>query len=139
MSDIFRVILRGNDELGKLVLRLTLGFLMLFHGVAKTINPGSLEFIKGQLAELSLPAFISYGVFLGEIVAPLLIILGFFSRLGGLLVVGNMLFALVLVHSEEFLTLSETGGWALELQGLFLLSGFAIFLMGSGRFAVRPD
>lgn len=128
-----------DDALGKLVLRMTLGIFMLFHGVAKIVNPGSLEFITGQLAVLSLPSFMTYGVFLGEIVAPLLIILGIFARFGGLLVAGNMLFAFVLVHSDEFLTLDETGGWALELQGFFLLCGLAIFLMGSGRFSIRPD
>ncbi len=128
-----------GDALGKLVLRMTLGIFMLFHGVAKIVNPGSLEFITGQLAVLSLPSFMTYGVFLGEIVAPLLIILGIFARFGGLLVAGNMLFAFVLVHSDEFLTLDETGGWALELQGFFLLCGLAIFLMGSGRFSIRPD
>lgn len=128
-----------GDALGKLVLRLTLGVFILLHGVAKIINPGSLEFIAGQLASMGLPSFITYGVFLGEIFAPLLIILGVFSRLGGLLVVGNMLFALVLVHGNELLTLGETGGWALELQGFFLFCGLAIFLMGSGRFAIKPD
>lgn len=128
-----------SDALGKLVIRLVLGVFILFHGMAKIVNPGSLEFIAGQLVALGLPFFMTYGVFLGEVIAPVLIILGIFARFGGLLVVGNMLFALVLVHRDEFLTLDEMGGWALELQGFFLLCGLAIFLMGSGRFAFRPD
>ncbi|MEE8289101.1 MAG: DoxX family protein [Nitrosomonadaceae bacterium] len=128
-----------NDALGKLLLRLTLGILILFHGITKILNPGSLEFIEGQLATLGLTPYIAYGVFLGEVIAPLLIIFGIFTRFGGFLIAGNIVFALVLVHRNEFLSLGETGGWVLELQGFFLLCGLTILLMSSGRFAIRPD
>ena len=128
-----------NDALGKLLLRLTLGILILFHGITKILDPGSLEFIEGQLATLGLTPYIAYGVFLGEVIAPLLIIFGIFTRFGGFLIAGNIVCALVLVHRNEFLSLGETGGWVLELQGFFLLCGLTILLMGSGRFAIRPD
>lgn len=128
-----------NDALGKLILRLTLGILMLFHGVAKVMNPGSLEFIGKQLTTISLPDMLAYGVYLGEIVAPIMIILGIFSRIGGLLVVGTMVFAIVLVHSDELTALTEHGGLALELQLFYLLTGLAIFFMGSGKLAVKQD
>ncbi len=128
-----------NDALGKLILRLTLGALMLFHGVAKALNPGSLEFIGKQLTNINLPHMLAYGVYLGEIIAPLMIILGIFSRIGGLLVAGTMIFAIVLVHSNELFSLTEHGGLALELQLFYLLMGLAVFLLGSGRIAVKPD
>ena len=44
-----------------------------------------------------------------------------------------------MVHTAELLTLSKSGGWAVELQGFYLLCGIAIFLLGSGRMAVKPD
>jgi putative oxidoreductase len=50
-----------------------------------------------------------------------------------------MLFAILLAHSAELLSLNEQGGWALELQGFILFSALAIALLGSGRFAVKPD
>jgi len=128
-----------NDALGKLTLRLTLGILMLFHGVAKILNPGSLKFIGKQLTTISLPEMLAYGVYLGEIIAPLMIILGIFSRIGGLLIAGTMVFAIVLVHSNELFSLTEHGGLALELQLFYLLMGLAVFLLGSGRIAVKPD
>lgn len=140
MNDSSKNIDFGNgDALGKLLLRLTLGIFMLFHGIAKIFNPSSLEFIKGQFASLSLSPYLTYGVFLGEVIAPLLIIFGIFTRFGGLLIAGNMVFAIVLVHSNKFLSLGDSGGWALELQGFFLFCGLAIILMGSGKFAFRPD
>lgn len=128
-----------NDALGKLILRLTVGFLILFHGIFKILNPGSLDFIQIQLAGINLPTALAYGVYVGEVIAPLMIILGIFSRLGGLLVFGNMVFALVLAHRSQLFSLTGTGGWALELQGFYLFSGLAILFLGSGRMAIRPD
>ena len=128
-----------NDAVGKLILRLTLGLLMLFHGVAKLLHPGSLEFINSQLTQLGLPTALAYGVYVGEILAPLMIILGVFARYGGLIVMINMIFAIVLVHTGDLLALSDHGGWRLELQGFYLFCGLAIVFLGSGRMAVRPD
>ena len=128
-----------SDAIGKLVLRLTVGVLILFHGVSKIINPGSLDFISGQLTALGLPAAIAYGVYIGEVLAPLMIILGIFARIGGLLVVGNMIVAIALVHTAELFTLSQSGGWALELQGFYLFCGLAILFLGSGKIAIKPD
>jgi len=139
MNGIFKVLSGRENAIGKLVLRLTLGILLLFHGVAKISNPGSMEFIEGKLSAFDLTPYLAYGVFIGEIVAPLLIILGIFTRFGGSLVVCNMLFAILLVHQDELLSLGKHGGWALELQGFYLLCGLVIFLMGSGKFAIRPD
>jgi len=129
-----------SDDAGKLILRLTLGGLILFHGVSKVLNPASaMGMISGQLTAMGLPAEVAYGVYFGEVLAPLLIILGFFSRIGGLLVVANMLFAIGLMHTSQLLTMGKTGGWALELQGFYLFCGLAVYFFGSGKFAVRPD
>ncbi|SFO22622.1 DoxX family protein [Nitrosospira briensis] len=134
MGKLFR-----NDNLGKLILRVTVGVLILFHGVHKILNPGSLDFISKQLSGINLPHALAYGVYVGEVIAPLMIIFGIFSRLGGLLIFGNMVFALVLAHLSELFTLTGTGGWALELQGFYLFSGLAVLFLGSGRIAIKPD
>jgi putative oxidoreductase len=128
-----------SDAVGKLVLRLTVGILMLFHGVAKVLHPGTLDFIGGALTGAGLPEVLAYGVYLGEIIAPLMIILGFQARIGGLILVINMIFAIVLMHSGDLFSLTEHGGWRLELQGFYLFGGLAIMFLGSGRMAVRPD
>ena len=129
----------GNDAAGKLLLRLTVGGLMLFHGVSKLMHSGSVDFIGGKLTESGLPALLAYGVYVGEIIAPLMLILGILSRVGGLLVVVNMLFAVLLVHTGDILALTEHGGWRLELQAFYLFGALAIVLLGSGKYAVRPD
>ncbi len=118
------------DDLGKLVLRLSLGILLLLHGLSK-LDTGVAR-IGNALAANGLPSFIAYGAYLGEILAPILLILGIYTRLGGLLALVNMLFAIGLVHMGELFTLSRTGGWSLELQGFFLFSSLAVILLGAG-------
>jgi len=129
----------NNDAVGKLVVRLTVGILMLFHGIAKVLHPGTLDFIGGALAGAGLSEALAYGVYLGEIVAPLMIIFGILARVGGLIIVVNMLFAIVLMHTGDLFSLTEHGGWRLELQGFYLFGGLAIMFLGSGRMAIKPD
>ncbi len=124
-----------NADLGKLIIRLTLGGLMLFHGIAKLIH--GVGFIEGQLAGLGIPAIFAYGVFIGELLAPLMVILGYQTRIGALLIAFNMLVALALVHTQELLTLSSSGGWALELQGFFLFTAIALVFLGPGRYKLK--
>jgi putative oxidoreductase len=124
----------STDDVGKLVLRAALAILLLFHGVSKLI--GGVGFITGMLAKAGLPPAVGYLVYIGEVVAPLLILLGIWTRAAALVVVINMIVALLLVHTGEFFTMSKTGGWALELQGFYLASAIAVALLGAGRYSV---
>jgi putative oxidoreductase len=125
----------NNPDIGKLVLRLMLGLLMLLHGISKLQH--GVGWISAELASHNLPGFLAYGVCIGEIIAPLMVILGVHTRIGAVLIAGNMLVAIVLVHMGELFALSKTGGWALELQGFFLFTAVAIFFLGAGKYAVR--
>jgi putative oxidoreductase len=124
-----------QSDLGKLVLRLALGILILLHGIAKL--RGGLSMIEGMLAAHGLPTFLAYGALVGEVLAPLMLIAGFYARIGALLVVINMLFAFALVHLGQLGLLNEQGGWALELQGMFLAGALALALLGPGRYGVN--
>jgi putative oxidoreductase len=84
-----------------------------------------------------MPGWVAYGVYVGELLAPLLVILGFYARVGGLIIVVNMIFAIVLSHSTQLFDLGRGGGWALELQGFFLFTGLVVALIGSGRFGIN--
>ncbi len=67
-----------SDDTGKLVLRLALGILILLHGVAK-IGAG-VSGVGGMLASHGLPSALAYLVYVGEIVAPVLVIVGIYTR-----------------------------------------------------------
>jgi len=123
-----------SDDLGKLVLRLALGILILLHGIAK-VNSG-VGGIAGMLSNHGLPGVLAYLVLVGEVVAPVLVIAGLFSRVGAIIIAINMVVAILLVHMGQLTSMTQTGGWALELQGMFLFSALALAFMGAGRFSV---
>jgi putative oxidoreductase len=127
-----------TEDIGKLVLRLTLGILLLLHGVAKIF--GGVGGISGMLQGIGLPGVLAYGVYIGEVLAPLLVIIGLFARIGALIIVVNMLTAIYLAHLNDIFTLAKAGGgWALELQGFFLFTAVAVALIGPGRFSAREN
>lgn len=125
------------EDLGKLTLRLTVCVLMLFHGVAKLLH--GIDPIRDMVVSTGLPSGVAYGVYLGEVIAPLMVALGLYTRLGAVLIVINMVFAVLLAHTGDFFALSGHGGWRLELQGFFLFTALAVALLGPGRYALRPD
>jgi putative oxidoreductase len=122
-----------SEDLGKLLLRATLAILILLHGIAKIM--GGVGFITGMVAKFGLPPALGYLVYIGEVVAPILILIGVWTRPAALVVAINMVVAIVLVHSAEVFTLGKTGGWALELQGMFLIGALAVALLGAGRYS----
>lgn len=128
-----------HDDAAKLVLHLTLGIFLLKHGLAKVGSTESLDFIAAQLIQFGLPSFLVYGVFLGELIASIMLILGFQSRIAGIVIATNMLFAIGLVHMTEIFSVNNSGGWALELQGFYLFAALVIALLGSGRYAIQAD
>jgi uncharacterized membrane protein YphA (DoxX/SURF4 family) len=122
-----------TGDLGKLVLRLTLGGLLLLHGVAK-ISRG-VEGIVERVGGTGLPSSLGYLVYIGEVLAPLLLIVGLWSRAAALIVAINMVVAVLLAHPSQLGELGRSGGWALELQGFYFVTAVAIMLLGAGKFS----
>lgn len=123
------------NDLGKLTLRLTLGVLILLHGIAKI--SGGTTGVEKMLEGAGLPSFLAAGVYVGEVLAPILVVLGFYARVGAAVIVVNMLFAILLAHRADLFLLTKTGGWALELQAFFLFTALALALIGPGRFGIN--
>lgn len=125
----------NHPDTGRLLLRLSLGFLILLHGIGKLIN--GIGPVEDLLAAHGLPAILAWGVLVGELLAPVMLILGLHTRVAAALVCVNMLFALILAHQHELLALKANGGWAVELQALFLCNAVVILLLGPGRFRIH--
>lgn len=124
-----------NADIGKLILRLTIGGLMLFHGWAKVVN--GIGGIKAMVAKAGFPEFFAYGVYLGEILFPLMIVLGIFVRTSALFVAITMVVAIFLAHSNEIFALGRTGGPVIELALMYLLGSIAIMFIGSGKISIK--
>jgi putative oxidoreductase len=125
----------GNGiDAGRLVLRLAVGTLLLLHGVAKL--RGGIDGIGASLARVGMPEALGYLVYIGEVFAPMLLIVGIWTRIAALVVVVNMLVAVALVHTAQVLSLGRSGGYALELQAMYLFSALALALTGAGRYSL---
>ena|ERR1700759_2382170 len=124
-----------QEDLGKLVVRLGVGGLLLLHGIHKLLT--GIAPIKAMVVGAHLPDLLAYGVYLGEIAGPILVILGLFSRIGGALIVINMLAAILLAGMASLFALNAFGGYALELETFYLLGGLSVLLLGAGRIGLN--
>ncbi|MCF8228613.1 MAG: DoxX family protein [Bacteroidales bacterium] len=123
-----------NKSLGILILRLLVSILLLLHGINKVIH--GIGGIENMLAEKGLPEFIAWGVYLGEVIAPLLVIIGFRTRIFTLIMFVNMLVIMLVFKTDLLFSIAGTGAWELELQGLYLFGSLALFFTGAGKYAV---
>ncbi len=123
-----------NNDLGLLILRLSIGILMIFHGISKMIY--GIDFIEGLMASKGLPGFFAYGVYVGEVLVPLAIIFGVKTRIAAIIFAFNMLVAIASVHLGDLFSISEMGGWKPELPGLYLFGAVALIFTGGGKYVV---
>ena len=107
---------------------------MLFHGWHKLL--AGVGPIQGMLAAHGLPAFIGYGVLLGEVVAPLLLILGILCRPAALIVIGTMVVAWLLAGLDNTFSLTPVGAWGIESLVFFAFTSAVILLQGGGKYSV---
>ena len=126
-----------SDNIGKLLLRLMLGGMLLFHGIDKALH--GIAFLKGIMHVHGLPEALAYGVFVGEILAPIFLIIGWQSRVWAGVMVVNMAFAVYLTQWSAMLKLGEHGAWAVEIPMFYLLSALVVMFLGSGKYAIIRD
>ncbi|MGE0349181.1 DoxX family protein [Hydrogenophaga sp.] len=114
----------NQPRLGVILLRWTLAILMIFHGWAKVT--GGVGGIEGMLVGKGLPGVLAYGVYLGELIAPLFLLAGVWIVPAALLIAINMAFAVGLAHMGQFTDFTNSGGWRLELQAFFFVTALVV-------------
>lgn len=119
---------------GKLILRAVPAVLMLGHGLHKVVH--GIAGIRSTMIEAGLPAFVAPGVYLGEVVAPLLMLVGLGSRPAGLVFAFNMVVAILTAHADQIFHLGRHGEHPLELQLLYMTAGIGVALLGPGPYSV---
>jgi len=126
-----------SPDIGKLILRFSVGVLILLHGIHKLFI-GGVEGVRHLVVQSGFPEFFTYGIYIGEVIAPLLLILGIYARLSAFLISFTMAFAIFLAHSSQVFSLhSKTGGSLIELQLLFLFSALSITFIGGGKYSLK--
>jgi putative oxidoreductase len=123
-----------NSDLAKLLLRLTCGGILLFHGIHKVFV--EIEHVKVIVANAGLPPFMAYGNIVGEFIAPILVIIGFKTRLAALIIALNMLLSVLLAHSDIIFAVNDYGGWMIETNMLYMMTAVVLFFLGAGKYSV---
>jgi len=123
---------------GLLILRLSIGLMMLHHGQEKLADPQ--QFASTYVASLHLPfpLFFAYAAGFSELIGSWLVILGFFTPVGALALSSTMA-----VAAYQHILTAGFNIYVLELVVLYLGGSLAILLVGPGRFsfdaALVPD
>lgn len=108
---------------------------MLFHGIHKILY--GVGAVGSMLTALGLPSFIAYGSLLAEFVASMMIVLGVWTRGAAAILVGNMVVAILMAHSNMLFDINpNTGGLAVELPLLYLLGALTLCFTGGGKYAI---
>ncbi len=126
--------MKTNIDLGLLLIRIVIGFTMLLHGIYKIIH--GLDYIKSVVSDHGLPIFLSYGIYIGEVIAPLLIIIGFRTRLASLVLALTCILIVLFAHVHEVFSLNAHGGLAIELVCIYLFVSLGLFFTGGGKMSV---
>lgn len=123
-----------SADIGKLILRFACGGLLIPHGFHKAFI--DIDPIKGIVENAGWPAFLAYGSIVGELIAPLFVVLGFKARLASLIVAFNMLMSIVIAHRDIAFRLNDYGGWMIELNVIYMLTALAVYSLGSGKISI---
>jgi len=117
-------------SVGLLLLRLSIGVMMIHHGQEKLADPQ--QFANTYVASLHLPfpLFFAYAAGFSELIGSWLVILGMLTPLGALALTGTMATA-----AYQHILTAGLNIYVLELVVLYLGGSLALLLTGPGRFS----
>jgi len=115
---------------GLLLLRLSIGLLMIHHGQEKLADPQQFAFTYVASLHLPFPLFFAYAAGFSELIGSWLVILGFFTPLGALALTSTMA-----VAAYQHILTGGFNIYVLELVLLYLGGSLGILLIGPGRFS----
>ncbi|MBD3723558.1 MAG: DoxX family protein [Flavobacteriaceae bacterium] len=129
--------MRTKQNLRLLLIRVSIAFTMLVYGITKLIY--GIDFIKTLFISYGLPSFFGYSIFIGEVIAPFLIIIGFRTKFAGIVFALNCFAAIIMVQLPNLLQLNESGGWSIGLIFIYMVFGISMFFTGAGKYALSTN
>ena len=89
------------------------------------------------IGAVGLPAFLAYGTYVAEIVAPALLILGVWTRAAALVIAFDLFMAVFLARRGDIGKINPmSGSWAIEVEALFFVMALTLALTGGGRYGI---
>lgn len=125
---------KNSDDVAKFILRFSVGFMMLFHGYKKATD--GVGYIGSLFSNLGLPESLAYFSFLGMILAPIMLLLGYRVKIASILVIGAMVVAILLAHTNDIIALNKYGAWAIETPMFYIFTSLAIYCLGAGKYSL---
>ena len=116
---------------GLLILRLSIGTMLIHHGYEKTADIENFANAFVRPLGLPFPIFLSYIAAYSEIYGSWLIIFGLLTRLGALSIVGTI--SVAIYHA---VATSGFNIYLLELLILYFGGAFCVLCYGGGYFAI---
>ena len=114
-------------SLGLLLLRLTLGVMMIHHGQEKLADPQAFATTYVASLHLPFPLLFAYAAGLSELIGSWLLILGFLTPLGALAITGTMA-----VAAYQHISTAGFNIYVLELVTLYIGGASSLLLLGPG-------
>lgn len=126
----------NGDDIGKLIVRVSVACFVLVYGVSKITNPAQIDYIADLFTSLHLPGFLAYLVYLGEVIAPLAMIIGWRTKIAAFILSGTMVVVIMMGHYKEIFPLADFSWYSIELQMTFLMGALAAMFLGAGKYAL---
>ncbi|WP_370979478.1 DoxX family protein [Agaribacterium sp. ZY112] len=127
----------NKPDLACLLLRLALGLVLLAHSVYLKLFVFGLAGTAQFFTSIGLPYLLAYFVFFLELIAGLMLLVGYHSRLVALMVLPVLLGATWAHWGSGWLFTNTGGGWEYPLFLLF--TSLAVVFLGGGRYALKPS
>ena len=127
-----RRLLTRLQPLGLLLMRAALGAVMIAHGYPKIFHGGFGHSTAATVANMGLPAFLGYVVAYLEFIGGMMLVIGLFTRVVGLLFAGEMLIAILKLHLSK--GIGTQGG--VDLPLVCMAIAFALVVFGAGLISV---
>jgi len=120
-----------------LLMRVTMGVLLLAHGIYLKAIVFGMAGISGYFQSLGLPGWFAYVVVTYETIGGLMLILGVLTRPAAAFLGVHLLVVAYIGHSANgWLFATQGGGW--EYPVMWGLTLFALALIGDGAMALKP-
>ncbi len=122
---------------GALLLRVSLGLLLLAHGLLLKVFTFTVPGTVGYFESIGFPGFFAYLVIGGEILGGIAMILGVWTRTVALLALPILIGATLQHLPNGWLFSAAKGGW--EFPAFWTVTLVVQALLGDGAYAWRPS
>ena len=140
---MFQKLIRTDDDMAGLVLRVMLGIVFFPHGAQKLFGWFGGNGFSGTMAvftdKMEIPAVLAFLAIMAESVGAVALIAGFFTRIGALGIGTNMVVAIFMVHLPNGFFMNWFGnqkGEGFEYHLLAIAIALALIIKGGGRWSI---